>query len=288
MQKIILIPNPYKDKSYRVARRIIYHLRQKGAEVYVSEEHKSLVWDDAQTYKIPPKDACLCIVMGGDGSVLDAAPLAIELNIPILGVNLGRLGYLSTLEPDRLSLLDRLFSGKFKLKDNMLLSTSVHKGNGTDLKIDRLSVNDIVICHDQNFGLADISLLDNAGNTINYRADGMIVATPAGSSAYSLSAGGPLMESGVDAFCVTPICSHSFFNRSILFSASSTVTLKNNSERGQELALLIDGRISEKLLPGDEAQITVSEKKLKMVYFSDSGMLNTLWRKMEAAELNKE
>ena len=288
MEKIILIPNPYKDKGYRIARRVIYHLRQKGAEVYVSEEHKSLVWDEAQTYSTPPKDAALCIVMGGDGSVLDAAPLAIELNIPLLGVNLGRLGYLSTLEPDRLSLLDRLFNGKFKVKDNMLLSAAVHKANGNELKINRLSVNDIVICHDQNFGLADISLLDNAGNTINYRADGMIVATPAGSSAYSLSAGGPLVESGVDAFCVTPICSHSFFNRSILFSASTSITLKNNSERGQELALLIDGRICEKLLPGDEAQITVSKSKLKMIYFSDNGMLNTLWRKMEAAELNRE
>ena len=288
MKKIILIPNAYKDKGYRVARRVIYQLRQNGADVYVSEEHKSLAWDEAQMYQTPPKDAELCIVMGGDGSVLDAAPLAIELNIPLLGVNLGRLGYLSTLEPDRLSLLDRLFNNKFKAKDTMLLSAIVHKANGNEIKIDRLSVNDIVICHDQNFGLADIAVLDNTGNSINYRADGMIIATPAGSSAYSLSAGGPLVESGVDAFCVTPICSHSFFNRSILFSASTTVTLKNNSERGQELALLVDGRICEKLFPGDEAHINVSDKKLKMIYFSDSGMLNTLWRKMEAAELNKE
>lgn len=288
MEKIILIPNPYKDKGYRIARRVIYQLRQKGAEVYVSEEHKSLVWDEVQVYSIPPKDAELCIVMGGDGSVLDAAPLAIELNVPLLGVNLGRLGYLSTLEPDRLSLLDRLFNGKFKVKDNMLLSVSVHRADASEVKIDRLSLNDIVICHDQNFGLADITLLDNADNSINYRADGMIVATPAGSSAYSLSAGGPLVESAVDAFCVTPICSHSFFNRSILFSASTTITLKNNSERGQELALLVDGRVCEKLLPGDEAQVTVSQRKLKMIYFSDNGMLNTLWRKMEAAELNKE
>ena len=276
MEKIILFPNAFKDKGYRIARRVIYHLRQKGAEVFVSAEHKALVWDEAQIYTTPPSDAELCIVMGGDGSVLDVASFAIEHNIPLLGINLGRLGYLSTLEPDRLALLDRLFTKKIKVKKRMLLSVTVHKADGTTKELDRLAVNDVVIW------------LDSVGNSINYRADGMIAATPAGSSAYSLSAGGPLVETGVEAVCVTPICSHSFFNRSILFPPSSTVTFRNNSERGQELALLIDGRISEKLMPGDEAQINVTGKKLQMVYFSDSGMLNTLWRKMEAAELNRE
>lgn len=288
MKKILLIPNPIKDKGFRVARRVIHQLKRQGADVYIDKKFTDLIWEEAITYNDPPTDVDLCVVMGGDGSILDAAPFAIEHDIPIVGINLGRMGYLSEIEPDRLVLLDRLFRKNIKTVKRLLLSVTVRRADGTLHSDYRFAVNDVVICHDKNFGITDIAMVDSTGNSINYRADGVIVSTPAGSSAYSLSAGGPLVDAAVEAVCVTPICAHSFFNRSILFSTSSSVTFSNNSDRGQELSICIDGRVCDKLLPGDEIQISASEKRLQMVHFFDNGMLNTLQRKMEAAELKHE
>lgn len=288
MKKIILIPNPQKDPNFRVARNVILRLRNNGAKVYVDKKHKELIWAEVETYKTPPQDADLCIVMGGDGSFLDAAPFAILHDIPMVGINLGRIGFLSVIEPNKLSLLDRLFKKNPKVSKRILLTATLQKANGEVKTYDRLAVNEVAICHESHFSLADFSMTDENSNSIIYRADGIVLATPTGSSAYSLSAGGPLIENGVEAICATPVCAHSFFNRPVLFGLKSVIVIRNTSERDAMMKFSIDGRVTDQLAPGDELTVSVSNKRLLTVEYPNSGMLNTLRRKMEAAELRKD
>lgn len=288
MHKIILIPSKTKDEGFRIARRVIHQLAAKGAEVYIDKSYVDLYWEEAKFYEQMPTDADLCLVMGGDGTVLDAAPFAIAHNIPLAGINLGRLGYLSVVETNRLFMLDRLFRKTLCISERMLLSCTVRRKNGETTEAERAAVNDIVIMRKGNTGLPDLSVSDSLANVINYRADGIIFATPSGSSAYSLSAGGPLLNTDVEAICMTPVCCHSFFNRSVIFGPTAAVTVKNTSDRGIITDLSVDGRCLLQLEPGDEVTVRKSDKYLKMVDFSESGMLNTLRRKMEAAELNRD
>lgn len=288
IKKVILIPNEQKDDGLRIARRVIHRLTAKGAEVYIDKAHTDLYWEEAQVYEKPPKDADLCLVMGGDGTFLDNAPFAVEHGIPLVGINLGRLGYLAVVEADKLSMLDRLFRKTVTLSERMLLEGTVHRCGGETHTVGRAAVNDIAIMREGNAGLPDFSVSDSSGNVINYRADGVIFATPSGSSAYSLSAGGPLLNADVEAVCMTPVCCHSFFSRSVIFGPGSAVTVGNTSERGISLELLFDGRAAAVLKPGDEVTVRKSDRTLKTVDFSERGMLTTLRRKMEAAELRHE
>ena len=281
MKKILLIPNPIKDKGFRVARRVIHQLKRQGADVYIDKKFTDLIWEEAITYNDPPTDVDLCVVMGGDGSILDSAPFAIEHDIPIVGINLGRMGYLSEIEPDRLVLLDRLFRKNIKTVKRLLLSVTVRRADGTLHSDYRFAVNDVVICHDKNFGITDIAMVDSTGNSINYRADGVIVSTPAGSSAYSLSAGGPLVDAAVEAVCVTPICAHSLFSRSVLFPVDYTITLKNCSAREGMMRLSVDGGDSYTLAPGEYACVRRSTKTLRMVTLKKQSALGVLGRKMQ-------
>ena len=288
IRKVILIPNEQKDDGLRIARRVIHRLSAKGASVYIDKSHTDLYWEEAQFYEKPPKDADLCLVMGGDGTFLDNAPFAVENDIPLVGINLGRLGYLAVVEADKLSMLDRLFRKSLAPSERMLLEGTIHRCAGDMTAIGRAAVNDIAVMRKGNAGLPDFSVSDSSGNVINYRADGVIFATPSGSSAYSLSAGGPLLNADVEAVCMTPVCCHSFFSRSVIFGPQSAVTVRNTSERGITLELLIDGRAAAVLEPGDEVTVRRSARTLKTVDFSESGMLTTLRRKMEAAELRHD
>ena len=287
MKKVILLPNPAKDPNFRVARKVILRLHSNGAKVYVDKKHQELIWDEVELYTAPPTDADLCVVMGGDGSFLDATPFCISHDIPLVGINLGRLGFLSIIEPDKISLLDKAFKKNPDINQRLLLRVTVQKANGETKSYDRLAVNEVAFLHKKTVGMAEFSLHDDHGNAVSYMADGMILATPTGSSAYSLSAGGPLVDSGVEAICATPICAHSFFNRSILFGKNAVLTVRNNSERGMNLDLTIDGRAIDSLEAGDEATVTVANKQLRTIEYPSVGMLNTLRRKMEAAELKK-
>jgi len=288
IRKVILIPNESKDDGLRIARRVIHRLAAKGAEVYIDKAHKDLYWEEARFYETPPKDADLCLVMGGDGTFLDNAPFAVENGIPLVGINLGRLGYLAVVEADKLFMLDRFFRKTAGLTELMLLDGTVHRHTGEDFAVDRAAVNDIAVMRMGNAGLPDFSVSDNSGNVTNYRADGVIFATPSGSSAYSLSAGGPLLNADVEAVCMTPVCCHSFFNRSVIFGPEAAVTVRNTSGRGSTLELLFDGRTAAVLEPGDEVTVRKSDRTLKTISFTGSGMLTTLRRKMEAAELRHD
>ena len=280
MKKVIIIPNSTKDKGLSVTRKIEEILSSIGIESFVDKEYSVL------TSTVPedtaPKDAELIIVVGGDGSVIDASGLASNLDIPILGVNLGRVGYLSEVEPDCLDLLLRLKSGEYEIVERMLLFADVILEDGKILCSERLAVNDVVISHDNYFGISDLRIENGRGDSIRYRADGIILSTPLGSTAYSLSAGGPIIAHGLDSITVTPVCPHSFFNRSIIFDPTETVSVFNQGEA--HLNVSVDGRLFAKIGTRETCRVRKSDKRIKIITFNKNNMFSALFRKIRDLE----
>ncbi len=280
MKKTVLIPNPNKDAGLSVTRALAEKLLSFNAEPYISDAYASSV-PSAVSFSELPSDADLVIVVGGDGSVIDASVAALEHDIPLLGVNLGKVGYLSEVEPDNLDILKRLCSGDYSIREHMMLSVS-RKENDESVTFVRCAVNDVVITREDFLGIADFSLENSMGARVKYRADGMILSTPAGSTAYSLSAGGPIVAHDIDSITATPICPHSFFNRSVIFPPNEEITIKNTGR--DVLNVSVDGRCITSLASGEECVVKRAEKRLKLITFNENNMFSTLFKKMRILE----
>lgn len=288
MKNFFLIPNPVKDKDFSVTSAVASFLHEKGCVLFAEKQYAERLTNvvDCEDGEIPSCVEAL-IVLGGDGSVIHAAPIALEKNLPIVGINLGYLGYLTVIEPDHLEKLSLLLEAEPESRSHIVLNVRIFKQNGKI--IEQTAINDVVVGRDNEFSMADISLTDVTSDhlSLNYRADGLIVCTPLGSTAYSLSAGGPIVDSAVDAFCVTPICPHSFFSRSILFTSKTILRLTNESRRNLPHAVNIDGRNKHTLLPGEFVEISVSEKKLSFLCAGSHGVLDALRRKMLISDVKQ-
>ena len=278
MRKAILIPNAQKDSSFALTRAAVRCLITLGIIAYIDEEYQPFEIEGVHFYSKIPKDADFIIVIGGDGSVIDASGLALELDLPILGINLGKVGYLATLEPDRLELLSSVADGSASVIENMLLVVERHCADGSVTVCERLAVNDVVISHNSYLGISDIGL-ENGGDAVHYRADGIIFATPQGSTAYSLSAGGPIISHGIDAIIVTPICPHSFFNRSIVYGPDERIKITNMNE--DILNISVDGRLFTKLNKGEYCFVYRSDKRIKMYNLEATNLFSTLSKKIK-------
>lgn len=280
MKKVIIIPNSTKDKGLSVTYEIEQKLASLGIEAFIDAEYSEEL--GTVPYSGVPDDAQLIIVVGGDGSVIDASGLAVSLDIPILGVNLGRVGYLTEVERDSLEVLSRLVKGEYHIEERMLLSVEKISENGEALSCPRLAVNDAVISHENYFGISDLRVENEKGDAIRYRADGVIVSTPLGSTAYALSAGGPVIAHSLDSLTVTPVCPHSLFNRSIIFDPEETVKVHNSKEA--PLNISVDGRLFTELYRGELCRIKRSEKRLKVLSFDKNNMFSTLFKKIKDME----
>ena len=281
MKNIVIIPNQNKDCDLKITNKIAHLLKKYNATVFIQNGYEKMLSEPVVTYDAFPADAELIIVVGGDGSVIDASVMAIESNIPILGVNLGKLGYLSEVEIDDIDSLSKIFSGDYKIEEKMLLSVSHINGLQATPSL-RYGVNDIIISHDTFLGISVFNLENKHGDCVKYRGDGMILSTPVGSTAYSLSAGGPVVAHDVDSIVATPVCAHSFFNRSIIFKATEEIKLENVGPT--DLNISIDGRYFTNLSKGEKCIVTMADKKLKMLTFSENNMFSTLFKKMRVLE----
>ena len=282
MRKIAIVPNVNKDDAFAVSKKIADIISNNGVAVYVDERYGEEYGSFATLYSDFPKDCELIIVIGGDGSVIDASVLAVKHNIPLIGVNLGNLGYLAEIETESLSTIEGIFRGEYKIEEKMLLSAEKIANNGEKTVSERYAVNDVIISHESYLGVAEFKLITDDSESVKYRADGIILSTPAGSTAYSLSAGGPVVDHGINAILATPICPHSFFNRSIIFNENSGLTIKNTGKSALKASM--DGRLFEIIEPGESCRIYKSDKTLKMLAFNANNMFSTLFSKMKKIE----
>lgn len=212
--------------------------------------------------------ADMVIVLGGDGSMLEASRRASVAGVPILGINLGRIGYMTELELDELELVDKIFSGEYTIDERAMLSVEILTREG-QRKTSSYALNEAVIANGAASRIVDLELSDNGVAVSDFRADGLVIATPTGSTAYSLSAGGPIVDPKLSCFCVTPICPHSLLARPLVFPDSARLEVKNICVREKLLHLTLDGRVTFDLYYGDTAVITKSTLTTKLIRLKD-------------------
>ena len=280
MKRIFIVSNPTKDLEYGVTKDVISLLLSCGAEIFMLSDSKNPDIQSVEFAKEPPADIDCIIAIGGDGTFIRAAHYAVEISAPVIGINLGKLGYLSEVEPSNVSVLKKIFDDDFKI-DKKILLEAIYKENGAVIEKRDSAVNDVVISHKDYLGISDFVLLSNDGR-VKYRADGIVFATPQGSTAYSLSAGGPVVSHEADAVIVTPISPHSFFNRSIVFGKNEQISIKNTSD--DVMHITVDGALMTKMNPGAECTVKVSHKFLKVLTFKENNMFENLFSKMQILE----
>lgn len=285
MKRILILPNAYKDGDYAVTRRIIRFLREKGAEVCLEDDALSALRDTGALSKAELSGRLdLIITVGGDGTVLASADRALGLDVPLLGINMGRLGFLAELDADDIERLALLFTGEYSITSRMTLEVE-SEIDGVRAIAPVHPLNDVVFSHERGDGLCELALSDGDGNRIDYHADGLILATPSGSTAYSLSAGGPIIDDTVEAICVTPICPHSFFSRSLVFGPKTRLTVENCSLHGKQIIVSLDGTDAIRLPVGGKLHVSPSSRPLCMLTFGRHATLETLNCKMQMAEM---
>ena len=255
----VLIPSVNKDKIFRM------HKSRKEFE-YISPE---------DIYRVAE---CI-IVLGGDGSILDAARRASPHGKPLFGINMGHLGYMTEMEGGDLSLLSRLVQDDFHIDERSMLSVEVYNQTG-GRKASSFALNDAVISNGSVARIVDLELYEGGGLVSCFRADGLIIATPTGSTAYSMAAGGPIADPRLNCFCVTPICSHSLTARPMLFRDDCTLEVKNVCQREKMLYLTVDGRINYELYRGNVVRITRSPMETTLIRLKNYSFYRKLRAKM--------
>ena len=269
---VAVIPNLDKHGSAEVVEKLSSMLKQEGLEAYVSD---SIC---ATGFKQMPEDelykkADIIITIGGDGTIIRYAKRAALDNKPVLGINAGRMGYLANIEQSELDLIKKLKTKEYFIEKRMMLNISVVE-NGNVIN-EFVALNDAVITSGFISRIIDIQAF--VGNdSISYRADGLIVSTPTGSTAYSMSAGGPIIDPLMEGFCVTPICSHSLSAKPILLAANNTVKLKAFSKKRTDIFLTVDGRKMCQVKPYTEIYIKRSENSAQLVRLNNRSFYKTL------------
>nr|WP_303720810.1 NAD(+)/NADH kinase [Malonomonas rubra] len=210
-----------------------------------------------------PAQVDLVIVLGGDGTLISVARQVGERNVPILGVNLGRLGFLTEVTRDELpAMLDLLIEGNFNVSDRMMLDALIHRNGEVVGKYTVL--NDVVINKGALARIIDMETSVDGRHLSSFKADGLIVSTPTGSTGYSLAAGGPIVFPEINCLVVSPICPHMLTNRPIVVWRNSVIEIKVNFE-DDVVFFTADGQVGRKLLPGDVVEVRRSEARTRLV-----------------------
>ena len=276
MKKVTLIANFNIREKATAALEVAEKLSSFGAQIIVSEVYKDRIFRmhahrPEFTYK--PQDELyrgvdMVVVLGGDGFMLEAARRACLEDTPILGINLGRVGYMTELEMDELELIEQIFRGDYIIDERAMLSVDVLSKDGR-VRSTSYALNEAVVANGTTARIIDLRLSDNGVLVSDFRADGLVVATPTGSTAYSLSAGGPIVDPKLACFCVTPICPHSLLARPLVFPDTAKLEVKNICVREKLLHLTLDGRVNYDLYHGDSVIITRSKLTTKLIRVKD-------------------
>ncbi len=287
---IAMIINPQKDIGLQTAQKTLFVLAECAVSVRLSDTYRDTA--EFQQYHrfltFCREEQLLCgadcvLVLGGDGSVIKAASRAAAREIPVLGINLGRVGYLAEVERDALPSLILLCSGDYRVERRMMLDITVRRG-GKIVHQMQPALNDAVISNGAIAHMVDLSVSCNGQYLTRFHADGVIAATPTGSTAYSMSAGGSIIDPVLDCICLTPVCSHSLTARPMLLAPASVLTIQNICTREDNTYLTVDGDENFKLLEHDVVEIRRSASETKMIRFGAHSFYMQLHRKLSKNE----
>lgn len=269
MKRVIVTPNPYRDKNFATVRRAMDILRASGLDVRLC-----LPFEVDKSYELPRDlrfsrldrelpNADMVICFGGDGTILHMAKAATRNNLPILGVNIGTMGFMAELESTELDQLSRLSKGDYTLDKRMMLDVSVLQGD--KVLFHDLCLNDAVVTKGAIARVVHLSVKCDGVQAMEFGGDGVIVATPTGSTAYSLSAGGPIVEPEANNILVTPICAHDVGSRCMVASEKRVITVELTRNARRNAYLSVDGGRALRLNLGDKTVIRKADLTTKLV-----------------------
>ena len=272
MEHFVIYTNLHKDSKLTVTNRIRNYL--------IAHAKQCVLWD-GETAEEEMKDADCMIVLGGDGTMLQAARDVQKWNLPLIGVNLGTLGYMTEIELSALEeSLDLLMNGQFEVESRMMLSGKVEGRQGTE---EDLALNDIVISRSGSLQIIKFNILVNGQFINNYSADGVIVTTPTGSTGYNLSAGGPIVEPKARLIMITPICPHTLNQRSSILSPEDVIEIEISEGREgcvQTVEANFDGNHVVPMHTGERIKIVQSEKTTDIIQLNKVSFLEVLHKKL--------
>lgn len=280
MRNFRLITNAYKDKDLRLSRRIVSYIEDKGGRAGISVSNIEAVADEDFSLSDIPSDTECIIVLGGDGTLIRAATKVESLGIPLIGVNLGTLGYLCELEETTVfEAIERLMSDNYMIEERIMLSANIDKSDRV-----QLALNDVVIHWAGDLSMLQMGVYVNGNFLTTYHADGIIVATPTGSTGYNLSAGGPIVDPKANMMLLTPINAHDLNGQSIVLSADDVVEIEMGSrrfEKDEQACVSFDGDTVAHLKVGDRVRVAKGNSVIKICKLNNQSFLEILRKKMQ-------
>lgn len=283
LRKVILCPNPYRDAQLRVAKEAKRVLDEVGCPNVVCLPFRNQEPPEGYGLNIEPlqqeiRGADMIIAFGGDGTILHLSKTAAHRDIPVLGVNLGSLGFMAELESKELSQLRDLCDGKYEIESHMMLDVSVQRDGRVIYS--NLALNEALIARGNISRVIRLQIFTEQGKLVDVAGDGVIVASPTGSTAYSLSAGGPVVEPTARNFVVSPICAHSVHANAYVLSPERVITVQTEKNSYKPVLLSVDGGRAFSLRSGDSIEVRRSKFDTKLVRLSKRSFCEILQKKM--------
>ncbi len=286
MNHFFIVTNRDKDPELETTNYICDYLKGNGKKVEVLArenpmKHECQESSEENPLKIPEDTECI-LVLGGDGTLLQTARDTVRLSIPLLGINLGTLGFLAEVEKTGISeALEHLICDDYETEERMMLVGTVIR-DGKEISRAH-ALNDVVVNRYGRLMVLSYEVSVNGQKLNHYQADGMIVSTPTGSTGYNMSAGGPIVEPSAQLMVMTPICPHTLNTRSIVLSAADEIEIKIEQGRGeyaQEAEINFDGGLTQRLITGDRVVMRRSEQTTKLIRVNKVSFLEALHKKM--------
>lgn len=284
MDSFYVITNHVKDPNLEKTNLIKNYLEEKGKVCYVQDsgaqdkEHRYKYTDAARI----PEDVECVLVLGGDGTLLQASRDLVDTRLPLLGINMGTLGYLAEIEHQNIrAALDKLMNGEFTIEERMMITGSVFQKN-KKLMTD-MALNDIVIGRRGRLRVVNFNIYVDDVFLCSYRADGIIISTPTGSTGYSLSAGGPIVAPDASLMLLTAIAPHTLNSRTIVLPDGVKITVELGSINmldNERAEVTFDGDTSMKLNVGNSIEVTRSEKITRLIKINNTSFVEILRKKM--------
>ena len=292
MKKVILCPNPYRDNDLKVAEQSKRILEEVGLQTVICLPFQQEGTARKTTIPVTPleneiKSADLLIAFGGDGTILHLAKTVALHDVPVLGINLGSLGFMSELEPNELERLRDLANWDFNVESRMMLDVSVIRNDRA--VYNNIALNDAVISKGSIARVVRLETFTEEGRLTRVTGDGVVISTPTGSTGYSMAAGGPIVEPTARNLLLTPICPHSTRADSYVLSPEHVITVEATDANRKFVYLSVDGGKAFSLRNGDRIRVSQSKYCTKLVRLSKKSFCEILEKKMamEAAKYEK-
>jgi len=280
--KILIYPNLKKKNAFKCTIEACDILNSIGIEIFLDEgyalEFSEKTFINFGNFDSLVKDCDVVIVIGGDGTILKCSKLVAPHYKPILGINSGRLGFMATLESNELESLKNLVDGHYSIVNRMMLQAKLVRENGEIVEISAL--NDVVVSKGQQCKISDFEVSINSQIVSSLRADGLIFSTPTGSTAYSLSAGGPIIEPDMECIEFTQICPFSLFARTMIFSPDKILKVKFKATKNSTITISVDGNEGINFCENDVLFISKSNNFIKFIDINDLSFYNSINTKL--------